>query len=107
MKYFGFIDVNQTIKQFPLSFIFQASYFELKRATTSYYKDEVTAGCAHLLVKETMRKLSGPKFPGCPRPCTNPKYKMSKFGLNMWAPRVRNTSRLFVYFSSTDVKRTE
>ena len=90
-------------------FTFQASYFAPKRHNTSYCSDEVTAGCAHIIVKESLRTYvgGGGGSGSCRRPCVNHKYKTSQFRLKMWPPRVGNTSRLFLYLASTDVKLRE
>jgi hypothetical protein len=84
-------------------FLKQVSYFAPLRNHSVYCEDEVTAACAHVIAKETMRQLVGSNFPNCMLPCRHQKYELLQFVLNMWPPRVPNSSRLFVYLSSSDV----
>ena len=90
-------------------FSFQASYFAPKRANIRYCQNEFTAGCAHIIIKESLRQLVNGKFPGCEIPCVQENYKFSQFSLKQWENRVYNTSRywqishlsnIMVYFKS-------
>ena len=87
---------------------FQASFLAPKRPDTHYCQDEITAGCAHMIVKETLRNfVSGHYQRQCPTPCVQSQYKLSQFALNLWPTEVENTSRLFLYLKSTDVEVEE
>ena len=81
----------------------QVSYFAPKRDDVAYCTSEATAGCAHKIAKETLRHLVGGNFANCKTPCVNQNYELSHFKLNMWPPRAPNSSRLFLYLSSTNV----
>ena len=68
---------------------------------THYCQDEITAGCAHMIVKETLRNfVSGHYQAECTKPCVQPQYKLSQFALNMWPRKVQNTSRYIMTSNS-------
>ena len=80
---------------------FQASFLAPKRPNTHYCQDEITAGCAHMIVKETLRNfVSGHYQAECTKPCVQPQYKLSQFALNMWPRKVQNTSRYIMTSNS-------
>ena len=78
-----------------------------KRPNTHYCQDEITAGCAHMIVKETLRNfVSGHYQAQCIQNCVQPGYKLSQFALNL-KPKAQNTSSLFLYLKTTNVEIEE